>query len=587
MKQPVPTHPLSLPFHPLVAKPLEVLSRISAIRKLYDNIPPSHNSLDFVNKADKAIGCQVDIKGELNIPKEGPLVIIANHPLGGAEGIILTNLLGQIRPDLRVLTNRILRIIPELEDIFFGVEVLKGKSTHKNLSGVRQATQHVKSGGALLVFPAGQVSRLNFKKLRIQDRDWNTFAATIIKRYNASCLPIHIRARNSSLFYILSSIHRLFGTLMLPHEILNKQGKEVTVTYGDLIEPAELNGFKSAKAINDYLRLNTELLGSKTRHSPPSNAYRALSKLYPDANLIAADLEGLKPYLLFEQSQFQVFCAPYNKMGSLMTCIGIDREISFRAVSIGSGKDIDLDKYDHYYNHLFVWDSEKHSIVGSYRVGHVDKILKKHGVKGLYIRSLYKFKQKELKNITNCLEVGRSFIHPNYQRQPASLSILWRGLGAYMAQNPNYHTLFGGACISRELSNSTRALIADVLLKISGVTSDQIGDRVKPIKPMRLHRKVWDEAMLKTLSNVSLVNRVIGRSDYGNSIPILLKHYLALNGKIACFAVNPALDNSLDALIIVDLRETPEKYVRRHLGKAADDFARRWELDWAKEEDSA
>lgn len=575
-------HPLSLPFHPAIARPLEAITRIKGLRRVYDS--PNDGTFDgFLDAMIDTIGLDYEIESELNIPSEGPVVIVANHPIGGPEGILLTKLLMKKRSDLKVITNRLLAQLPKFENVFYGVENLKQGATQLNTSSIRKATQHVKNGGALMIFPAGLVSRLNLKKFRIEDLKWNNYAASIVKRYNAPCLPIYIKARNSSLFYLLSSINKHFGTLMLPNEILNKHGKPLKVIYGDLIQPEELKDFKSADEVNQYLRLNTELLGTKVTHAPSLREQSPLTTPYPDQELIDTDLEGLKAYKLLEQEQFDVYCAPYKKMGSLMTCIGIAREIAFRAVGIGSGKDIDLDKYDHYYNHLFVWDNEGKCIVGSYRIGQVDKILKKHGVKGLYIRSLYRFKEKELKNIQNCLEVGRSFIHPDYQRHPASLSILWKGIGAYMGLHPEYHTLFGGACISREHSNSTRALIADVLLKISGVNSEQIGDRVKPIKPMRLRRKAWDEAMLKTLSSVSLINRVIGRSDYGKSIPILLRQYLALNGKIACFAVNPSLDNSLDALIIVDLRETPEKYIRRYLRDYADEFARYWQLDWAKE----
>ena len=578
-----PNHPLSLSLPPVIARPVEALIRLNKVKDIYNSENKTGDFDGFLQAMLEAIGCNIAIEGELDVPAEGPLVIVANHPIGGPEGVLLTQLLIKARPDLKVLTNRILAQIPEFENIFLGAEIIKGKATQKNLASIKKATIHVKNGGALLVFPAGLVSRFNLKKLRIQDSDWNSFAATIIKRYNATCLPIHIGARNSNLFYIMSSIHRHFGTIMLPNEFSNKQGKTIKVTYGDLIQPAELKDFESAEEINDYLRLNTVLLGSKAIHTPTAGEQAPLTTIAPDHDLIDTDLEGMQDYKLFEQEQFQVYCTPYEKMGTLMTCIGIAREVAFRAVGMGSGKDIDLGKYDYYYNHLFVWDIEKRAIVGGYRIGQVDKILEKHGVKGLYTRSVYKFKQTELKNIENSLEVGRSFISPDYQRMPVSLSILWRGIGAYMAQNPDYHTLFGSVSISRELSNNTRALISEVLLKVSGVTSDQIASRVKPIKPMRLRRKVWDEAMLKTLSSVSLINHVIGRSDYGKSIPILLRQYLALNGKIACFAANPANDNSWDALIIVDLRESPEKYVRRYLGEAADDFAEKWSLEWAKD----
>lgn len=569
--------PLKLPFNRLLARPLERLLKFDELQKCYDARPKLGSAKDILQHTMTYFDYRLYSKETLKLPPKGPVLVVANHPLGGLEGVALTHQLLQQRSDTKVLTNQLLLRIPELQDIFIGLDVLSKKAPLKNVAGLRQAKRHLSDGGLLLVFPAGSVSRFSLKKRRIEDQDWNILVGTLASRHQVNCLPAYIRARNSKLFYFLSLIHPLLGTLLLSREFVNKRGKTLEVIYGQLIPPKEFRPLKNAKVVTSYLRINTELLSISNNRmgSTPRYAPKLDQKLQQNT---AARIAELSEFKLLERGDFSIYCAPYERMGTIMKSIGLAREFTFRAEGEGSGNDMDLDQFDPYYKHLFVWDQAQQSILGGYRIGHVREIVNTKGVAGLYSRTLYKFNESYLKDISHALELGRSFIHPNYQRLPASMDMLWRGIGAYVAKNPEFHTLFGSVSISRNHSDLTRALMADTLLNNFGV--DHIEQRkIKPISPLKYKSRLWSKEMLNSLNQVSLLNHVIGKCDPGKAVPVLIRHYLSLNGKLACFTVDPDFNETLAGLIIVDIRNTPIKYIRRYLGtEGAERFLQQWGL---------
>ena len=575
---------------------LERLLGLSVLAKCYESAPKNLGTQQFLSGVLDYLGVRVNAIDSqsvlLNLPKEGPLLIVANHPLGGLEGVAITQLLLGLRADTKVLTNNLLTRIPELQSTFIGVDVLSKNAARENVKGIRAASQHLKAGGALLIFPAGKVASVNVRSRKVEDHPWNRFAGNLLKRSGASCLPIYVDGYNSRFFYAMALIHSKLRTLLLPRELANKTGSELKLIIGEVIKPQEVNRFNDDRALTDYLWMATEFLKRQARLnasvSPSVSLSSAIDSVGCDEEVVngvnvpcsssEAILSQLADCQLIETDSYSVYCAPFDRLGSLAETIGIAREVTFSAAGEGTGNRVDTDRFDPHYLHLFIWDRKSSRVVGGYRIGRVDEIVEQHGLDGLYSRTLFDFDQHYLNKIGKCLEMGRSFVHPDYQRLPQTLDLLWRGIGLYVAKNPEYHTLFGAVSISNAHSDLARALISECMLE-SFCAEQRFLDDVKPLVPLKVSGKIWTNAMLASLNHVSMVNKLIGRCDPGKALPTLLRHYLSLNGKFVCFSINEVFNDSLDGLILVDLRNTPSKYLKRYLSKeGAANFLAKWDV---------
>jgi len=416
-----------------------------------------------------------------------------------------------------------------------------------------------------LIFPAGMVSAYESSQRRIQDRSWNRLVGQLIKRYQCTSLPINVGGRNSAYFYAAGMIHARLRTVLLPRQLANKKGFTLPLTIGRPIPAPELRLLQSPKAITEYLRVTTDALAHRDNFAVAGTMQRVIAAPVISGNSAAAlAVAGLADCRLVEHEEIDVYCAPYERLGPVMEEIAVSREISFRAVGEGTGNASDSDEFDPHYLHLFLWDKQANRIAGAYRVGLVQEIVARFGVKGLYSRSLYKYDAGFIQQLGSAIEMGRSFIHPDYQRKPTSLNLLWRGIGRFLVENPRYHTLFGSVSISRDYSDLARALIADTMLM--NYRADDFEALVKPITPHKVLNRVWSEDMLSELTNIKMLGKLIGRCDPGKAVPVLLRHYLSLNGRLVCFNIHPNFNDSLEGLIIVDVRKTEAKTLSRFLG---------------------
>jgi len=572
-------NPFQLPIkNRMVATMLESVLGLKSLAKHYARRPQNITPDCFLDYTLQSLGVNVRVESDNfldEIPRTGPVLVVANHPLGGLEGVAIAQMLLKVRPDLKVMTNQLLTRIPELRDIFIGVDVLSNNAVKQNLRGVREAMKHLRNDGMLLVFPAGQVSAINVKLKRIEDRPWDRLVGQLVKRSKAVCVPIYVKGKNSRLFYILGLLHPRLRTLMLARELANKNGWQLDLKIGEPITPNEIKQLDDEASITHYLRLSTDLLGLKPEANKKLSHNQVHEIKRPSAKLFH-DIQQLHEFKINESGQFDVYIAPYDRLGGMMEHIGIAREITFRAAGEGTGNSVDIDRFDPHYQHLFLWDREKQVVAGGYRIGRVDEIVEKHGIDALYGRTLYRFDEAYLARIGKALEVGRSFVHPDYQRHPLTLDLLLRGIGAYVAKNPDYPTLFGAVSISRDHSDMARALIAESMLESFRAEQRYIED-VRPVKPFRVAGKTWTDDMLASLSKVSVLNKLVGRCDAGKTLPTLLRHYLAMNGKFVCFSVNTVFNDSLDGLILVDFRKMPRRYATRYLGKeGVECFQTRW-----------
>jgi len=546
---------------------LERVFGLRTLSEIYEQRPLGVNPKDFLSYVIDALGVSNTLKQEenlLEIPKEGSLLIVANHPLGGLEGIVLANELLKYRPDLKVLTNELLRRIPELKELFVGVDILSQRASKSNFAGIKQIHSHLRSGGAVLIFPAGMVATYEREYGRVQDRPWKRLVGQLIKRYQCVTLPIHVDGRNSTVFYAAGMIHPRLRTILLPRQLSNKNGFNLTLTIGRIIPSEEIRLVRDPQAITDYLRVSTDALEQLSLSVSKKMTHTIKPIPVNNSLQLEKEVEDLKEFRLIEHDEFDVYCAPYDRLGLVIEQIAISREITFRDVGEGTGFSKDSDEFDSHYLHLFLWDKINLKIAGAYRVGFVDEIVSTHGVEGLYSRSLYRYDDSFITKLGAAIEMGRSFIHPDYQRRSVSLNLLWRGIGRILVSNPGYHTLFGSVSVSREYSDLARSLIVDVLL--SNFKAREFSDLVEPLTPHKIKNRVWTERMLSELANVKSLGKLIGRCDPGKSLPVLLRHYLALAGKIACFNVHANFNDSLEGLIIVDTRITAPKTLKRFMG---------------------
>ena len=504
------------------------------------------------------------------IPQEGSSVVVANHPFGGIEGIVLAELLMTVRPDVKVLTNEVLCRIPEFQDLFIGVDILSKKAKEKNKAAIEEARKWVADGHQLLVFPSGEVSSFDFQLRQVIDPKWRNTAASIARQANASVTPVFIEGSNGWLFQCLGLLHPRLRTARLIRELLNKQGATIGFRIGNEITNSQLSALDSNTTATNYLRLHTYLLSEQSSceitTNKPKPGYAIEIEKAVSPNELAAEVELLPDEsLLINKGEMQVYCADARSIPQVLKEIGRLREITFRGVGEGSGKSADIDKYDEYYLHLFLWNKNTQEIVGAYRIGQADKIVRQYGLHGMYTRSLFRYQANFLHKLGTCLEMGRSFVRPEYQKSLSALMLLWKGIGAYVAANPRYRVLFGPVSISNDYSEVSRMLMAGCL----GVNNcDQaLADLVSPTTPLKKKKQFWTIDDLKGLQSTEQLSSLIQQIEKDNKgIPVLLRQYLKLRGELAAFNVDPDFNNSLDGLIIVDLMRVDERTLGKYMG---------------------
>ncbi|MGI9274616.1 MAG: lysophospholipid acyltransferase family protein [Endozoicomonas sp.] len=557
----------------------EWLLGLKTIERLYEREGCGNHRYDEFLKLVLQI-FQVDYKvlsGALDsIPATGPSVVVANHPFGGIEGVALADLLLKVRPDVKVLTNELLCRIPDLQEIFIGVDVLGNNSRKHNMSAIEEARKWVEDGHLLLIFPAGEVSSFDFSLLQVTDPRWRNTAARIVRKTEASVTPIYIEGRNGLLFQTMGVINQRLRTIRLIRELLNKKGETLGFRVGQTLDRSALKNMDSDSALTNYMRLNTYLLSTqkpekvrpslgrnkKIRNEKPVAAATEMAKLVENVQQLPEEC------LLLEKNEMAVYCATAAQLPSVLREIGRLRELTFRGVGEGTGLELDLDKYDEHYLHLFLWNREKSEVVGAYRIGQIDKILRENGIHSIYSRSLFRYHAKFLHKLGSSLEMGRSFVRPEYQKSLGALMMLWKGIGAYVAANPWYRVLFGPVSISSDYSEVSRQLMAGCL---SMNNSDSVlTELVRPTTPLKKgRRRFWSQQDLQGLKDVDKLSLLVQQIEKDNKgIPVLLKQYLKLSGELAAFNVDPDFNNALDGLIIVDLTKVNERALNKYMGAA-------------------
>ena len=471
------------------------------------------------------------------IPPSGPAIVTANHPHGALDGLALLSLLRQVRPDIRILANHLLAIVPELHAFCCFVDPFGGTAAVKrSLNGLRGAHRWLRRGGAIVMFPAGEVAaRLDGDGIPVE-RAWLETAARLAMSADAALIPAHIDGANSPLFYRAGRLHPLLRTAMLPRELVRKRNARVQVSFAAALKP-----LADPRELTVTARQASVALGG-------TSCEIEIARLRAGA-------------LLVDANRYAVYCAQANEIPRTLREIGRLRAVAFRAAGEGTGADVDLDAFDPEYRHLFAWDRLAKRIVGAYRIGVVSEIIGRRGVAGLYTRTLFDYGTTLLEALGPALELGRSFVSPEYQRNHQALLLLWRGIGAFVSRHPVHRVLFGPVSISARYSDASHALLAAFLEQKH--LDPWLARLVTPRHP-RPRTSAHDRAVPADTDQADRQIRQI-ESD-GKPMPVLLRQYLKLHARALAFSVDPGFGHVLDALMAVNLTEVPPNILRRYLG---------------------
>jgi putative hemolysin len=508
------------------------------------------------------------------IPKSGPVVVVANHPFGGIEGLVLSNVLRTVRPDVKIVADRLLEHMPDAA-AFIQKNPLKLR--RDRLRPIVQCIRWVRDGGMLVVFPARNISQLDLKRRQVADPRWRSSVARIIRKTQAPVLPVFFRGCHGALFQIMGLIHYRLSAAVLPRELLSCHNKRIEIRIGSLIPFERLARFNDPRAMTRYLRMRTYILdhntGKATRPKPQppfEDGCEAEEIADPqDPAVLAREIADLPDACrLMVSGDLAVFVAKAAQAPHVMAEIGRLREITFRGVNEGTGKSIDVDRFDTHYRHLIAWNTRKGELVGAYRMGLTDEILAAHGEAGLYTTTLFEFKPRILSQINPAIELGRSFIREEYQRTYAPLMVLWKGIATFVYRHPQYKLLFGPVSINDQYNSISRQLMIR-FLKANNYLRD-LARFVKARTPLRFQsiRGIARKQGSELPADVEELSALISDIETDNKgVPILLRQYLRLGGKLLGCNIDPDFSNVLDALILVDLTETDRKILTRYMGK--------------------
>ena len=550
------------------------LLRITTINKIY-NRNKEKKDLQFLNSLMDEFQITFEIPKEdlKRIPKEGSFITISNHPLGGVDGILLLKLLIEHRPDFKIIANFLLHRIAPLKPYVMPVNPFENRKDAKSsIAGIKNALLHLQKGHPLGIFPAGEVSTYKDGKLMV-DKPWEEGAVKLIKNAEVPVIPIYFHAKNSRFFYFLSKISDTLRTAKLPSELLSQRDRRIKVRIGKSIAVRDQKQYQDINAFYEYIRKKTYMLANpfekkqsilSKQNLKISTPPRKISSQKNIASLIK-EVQTLRENdkRLLISKNYEVFLAPAKDIPNTLYEIGRLREITFRDVGEGTNKSIDLDKFDKYYYHMFLWDNFENCLVGAYRMGLGKEIYKRYGIQGFYIQSLFKFEPELHGMMEQTIEMGRAFIVKEYQQKPMPLFLLWKGIVHTTLRYPEHKYLMGGVSISNQFSEFSKSLMIEFMK--SHYYDPYVAQYIQPKKEFKVKLKDADKDFVFDAAKADMqkFDRVIDEIEPGAlRIPVLIKKYVKQNARLVAFNVDPKFNNSVDGLMYIKIVDLPESTVK-------------------------
>jgi len=551
------------------------LLNISTLNKIYDR--NKHLSeLEFIDALLDEFEINFEIPEEdlRRIPKNGPFITISNHPLGGIDGILLLKLLLEKRDDFKIIANFLLHRIEPLKPYIMPVNPFENRKEIKgSMMGFKSAIAHLREGHPLGIFPAGEVSTYKDGRLVI-DKPWEVAAMKLIKKAEVPIVPIYFHAKNSSFFYRLAKLSDTLRTAKLPSELLTQKERIIKVRIGNAISVEDQKEHMTLDKFTDFLRKKTYVLANpfqkkKLMEKIPKNLKipKAPKKIAGPISIkvMEDEIEALRinDKRLLVSNNYEVFLAPAVQIPNILQEIGRLREVTFREVGEGTNNATDLDKFDSYYHHMFLWDTASQKIAGAYRMGMGSEIFSRYGIDGFYLQDLFRFEPELYPMMSKSIEMGRAFIIKEYQQRPMPLFLIWKGSVHTTLRHPEHKFLIGGVSISNKFSEFSKSLMIEFMK--SNYYDPYVAQYINPKKEFKVKLKDADKDFIFDESEADLnkFDKIIDEVEPGSlRLPVLIKKYIKQNAKVVAFNVDPLFNNAVDGLMYIRIADLPESTVK-------------------------
>ncbi|MEJ2584829.1 MAG: lysophospholipid acyltransferase family protein [Robiginitalea sp.] len=551
---------------------LTSMSSINRVYQKYEDLPGPEFLDAILNHYE--IEFEIPEEDFRRLPKEGPFITISNHPLGGIDGMLLLKLLLEKRSDFKIIANFLLQRIDPLKPFILPVNPFETrKDVGNSIMGFKRAMAHLREGHPLGIFPAGEVSTYRDGRL-IVDKPWEEAALKLIRKAEVPVVPIYFHARNSRMFYRLSRVHEIFRTAKLPSELSTQRNRSIKVRIGQPISVKVQQEQETLEEFTELLRRKTYILANPYEKERLINQLPGTIKI-PKAprriasavrtEVIEGEIEKLreKDRRLLQSKNYEVFLAQKKDMPFILQEIGRQREMTFRAIGEGTNKSIDLDQFDEYYHHLFLWDDTEKQIVGAYRMGLGAEIFPQYGIDGFYLQELFRFEPELFPMMRRSIEMGRAYIVEEYQQKPMPLFLLWKGIVHTTLRHPEHKYLIGGVSISNQFSNFSKSLMIEFMK--SNYWDPYVAQYIRPKKEFKVKLKDADKEFVfdETRADLNKFDKLIEEVEPGSlRLPVLIKKYIKQNARVIAFNVDPLFNNAVDGLMYIKISDLPESTVK-------------------------
>lgn len=551
--------------HPRLVRPLIRLLRLLFREKSFQQFEadyPHLEGFDFVEQVLDYFDFRYSVRDHerLRLPIQGRVVIIANHPIGSLDGLALLKLVRETRLDVKVVANELLYTLKPLHNLLLPVDNMGGNTSRQNLTAIRE---HLNNEGAMIIFPAGEVSRLSPQGVR--DGKWHSGFIRMAVNSKAPILPIFVDGRNSALFYSVSIVAKPLSTLLLVREMFKQAKNCVEIRIGELIS------YDNYQRINVTLKEKSKLFKRHLYRIGQDrkgifNTETAIA--HPENRALLRD-EIRQCEQLGETGDGKlIYLYHYEPNSLIMREVGRLREVAFRAVGEGTGSRRDIDGYDHKYFHLLLWDDDELEIAGAYRICDTSICAENLGKGHLYSSELFNYTESMKPYLERGLELGRSFVQPKYWGR-RSLDYLWYGIGAFLRKNPSYRYLLGPVT----LSNAYPEWAMEMLVYFYSRHYPSLQTLADPLLPYSINPERTEELATKFPGKDQKFEFAQLKSELAHmdlSVPTLYKQYTEVcelgGAQFAGFNIDPSFANCVDGLIIVDLARLKKSKRERYIG---------------------